>query len=259
MTRFAVRSCMTWTAAEPSTAVLLTRVAHMDGQVVDDEVLNVDGADVDDFGPRWDGARPLRLHIPVGSARVDYRATVDVAASPISTDGPLPMLGELDLDLFPWTLPSRYCPSDLLAATAEDLFADAPTTGALLESVRSWVESNVDYVPGTSDVYTGAAETMLQRTGVCRDLAHLTATLLRSLGVPARLVSAYALDLEPEDFHAVVEAHDGYAWRMLDPTGLAPVGTLARIVTGRDAADIAWGTTRGVVTLDSLEVAVARA
>jgi transglutaminase-like putative cysteine protease len=116
------------------------------------------------------------------------------------------------------------------------------------------VEANIEYVPGTSNVNSGADETMLKRTGVCRDLAHLTATLMRGLGIPARLASAYALDLEREDFHAVVEAHDGHAWRTLDPTGLAAVGTLARIVAGRDAADVAWGTTEGTLTLDHLEV-----
>ncbi len=259
MTRFTVRSRVAWTADGPATAVLLVRVAHAPGQTVDDEHLDVDGAEVDDPGPRRAGVRPLRLHLSPGPVRLHYTATVEVDTAPVDTDVALPMLDDLDLDLLPWTVPSRYCPSDVLAPTAEHLFADLPRTGALLEHVRGWVEANIAYVPGTSDVHTAADETMLRRTGVCRDLAHLTATLLRGLGVPARLVAAYALDLEPQDFHAVVEAHDGRSWRLLDATGLAPVGTLARIVTGRDAAEIAWGTTEGPITLDSLEVAVERA
>ncbi|MEX2486849.1 MAG: transglutaminase family protein [Nitriliruptoraceae bacterium] len=262
ITRLTVRASIDWTAEEPSTALLLVRVGHQVGQTVLRESVDVDGAEVDDISPRWGGARPLRLHLPTGGAHLRYAATVDVEgdlAVGTGVSARLPTLEDVDIDLFPWTLPSRYCPSDLLAPTAEDLFGDAPRTGLLLEHVRHWVERNIEYAPGTSNVNTGADETMLQRTGVCRDLAHLAATLLRALGVPARLASAYALGLEHEDFHAVVEAHDGTAWRTLDPTGLAAVGTLARIATGRDAADIAWGTTQGTLILDHLEVAVARA
>lgn len=259
ITRISVRAHLDWIAKQPSTAVLFVRVAQTPGQVVADEGLQVDNAEIEEFAPHpRTGARPLRLHASAGVVRLRYTAQVQLSAAPFNTDVELPTLGNLDLDLLPWTLPSRYCPSDLLAPTAEHLFGHVPRTGALLEHVRAWVEANVDYVPGTSDVHTAADETMLQRTGVCRDLAHLTATLLRGLGVPARLVGAYALDLEPPDFHAVVEAHDGRAWRLLDATGLAPVGTLARIVTGRDAADIAWGTTEGPLELTHLQVAVAR-
>ena len=259
MTRLTVRANIDWVAEEPATAVLLLRVADSPGQVVTEEDLRVVNAEVEDPGSRpGGGARPLRLHASAGEVCLRYLADVEVDDAPLDADVTLPTLGDLDLALLPWTLPSRYCPSDVLAPTAEHLFAEVPRTGALLEQVRGWVETNVAYVPGSSDVHTAADETMLRRTGVCRDLAHLTAALLRGLGVPARLVGAYALDLEPQDFHAVVEAHDGRAWRLLDATGLAPVGTLARIVTGRDAAEIAWATTQGPLTLDRLEVAVDR-
>ena len=259
MTGLTVRAHIDWTAEQPATAVLLVRAAHVPGQVVGAEELHVTNAEVEDPGPRpYGGARPLRLHASAGPVRLRYVAHVEVDDAPLDTDVTLPTLAGLDLDLLPWTLPSRYCPSDVLAPTAGHLFTDTPRTGALLEQVRGWVEANVAYVPGSSDVHTAADETMLRREGVCRDLAHLTATLLRGLGVPARLVSAYALDLEPPDFHAVVEAHDGQAWRLLDATGLAPIGTLARIVTGRDAAEIAWGTTEGPLAVDRLEVSVSR-
>ncbi|MBW3658909.1 MAG: transglutaminase family protein [Actinobacteria bacterium] len=254
-----VRAGVDWTADDDATTVLLVRVGEADAQRVRDEHLEVDGAEVDDPGVRWDGARPLRLRAAAGPVRLRYAATVEVDDDVRDTDVELPTLRDLDLGLLRWTLPSRYCPSDVIGPSAEALFGDAPRTGALLEQVRGWVEANVAYVPGTSDAHTAADETLLRRTGVCRDLAHLTASLLRGLGIPARLVAAYALDLDPPDFHAVVEAHDGMAWRLLDATGLAPVGTLVRIVTGRDAADIAWGTTEGPLTLDDLEVAVERA
>lgn len=259
MTTLNVHAAIDWEADEPATAVLLLRVAQLAGQRVLDEELQVEGTEVEHHGP-WDGggARPLRLHTTAGPVRLRYAATVALDDATPDTEVSLPTLAELDLDLLRWTLASRYCPADVLAPTAEHLFGDRERNGALLEEIRAWVGTNIAYVPGTSNVHTAADETMLRRTGVCRDLAHLTATLLRGLGIPARLVSAYALELQPPDFHAVVEAHDGHRWRLLDATGLAPVGTLVRIATGRDAADIAWGTTEGPLHLRQLDVGVAR-
>jgi transglutaminase-like putative cysteine protease len=260
MTTVTVHADIDWTAEDAATAVLLIRVADIAGQHLIEEDLQVEGSEVEEHGPRrGGGARPLRLHASPGPTRLHYAATVELEPTQLDAEVTLASLADLDLELLSWTLPSRYCPADVLAPTAEHLFGDLDRTGALLEHVRAWVETNIAYVPGTSNVHTAADETMLRRTGVCRDLAHLTTTLLRGLGIPTRIVSAYALDLEPPDFHAVVEAHDGQRWRLLDATGLAPVGTLVRIATGRDAADIAWGTTEGLLTLDRLDVGVARA
>ena len=47
------------------------------------------------------------------------------------------------------------------------------------------------------------------------------------------------------------------AWRLMDATGLAPVETIVRVATGRDAADVAWATGDGALVLDDLRVAAA--
>jgi len=90
---------------------------------------------------------------------------------------------------------------------------------------------------------------------VCRDFAHLVIGLARAVGIPARLVAAYAPGLSPMDFHAVVEAHVDGAWRVFDPTCLAPRQSLLRIATGRDAADTAFADVlSGTATLTTIEV-----
>ena len=127
----------------------------------------------------------------------------------------------------------------------------------MIPEVADWVRERIAYRPGASDSLTTADQTLLAREGVCRDMAHLTASLLRALDVPARVVAAYAPLLDPPDFHAVVEAHDGEAWRIVDATGLAPVELLVRIATGRDAADIAWASADGGLRLDDVEVTAA--
>jgi hypothetical protein len=57
------------------------------------------------------------------------------------------------------------------------------------------------------------------------------------------------------DFHAVTEADVDGTWCVVDPTRLAPTGALARICSGRDAADTAFLTTYGAhPQLDSMTV-----
>lgn len=95
----------------------------------------------------------------------------------------------------------------------------------------------------------------MAREGVCRDFAHVTAALLRANGVPARVTSVYAPGLEPMDFHAVAEALVDGQWYVVDPTLLAPRGSMVRIATGADASDTAFlSTLRGALELRGMSV-----
>lgn len=252
-----VQSISRWTSVEPGTALLMVAAAVHDDQRVLAENLVADGAGVQEGPRRGDGARPVRASTTHGAVSIEYDAVVAVDGSgrPCPFDGArLPGAGEVDFALLEWTLPSRYCPSDALAPTSAAEFCDLPRTRALIPAVADWVRRRVEYVPGASDVLTAADETLLRRQGVCRDMAHLAIALLRSLDVPARLVAAYAPGLDPPDFHALLEAHDGEAWRLVDVTGLAPVETVVRIASGRDAADVAWASTNGGLRLANVSV-----
>jgi transglutaminase-like putative cysteine protease len=190
-----------------------------------------------------------RLHllrgVAAGSLVIDYEATVaGVAQTPPVTDQ----------DWVRYLRPSRYCESDRLGPLARGEFAGLDRR-AMLAGVSSWVGRNLDYVAGSSRPIDGAVETLLAREGVCRDFAHLTAALLRANGVPARVTSVYAPGLEPMDFHAVTEALIDGRWDLVDPTLLAPRGSMVRIATGADASDTAFMTTlRGIVDLRDMEV-----
>ena len=190
-----------------------------------------------------------RLHIlkavPPGRLVVDYSCTVVGTAT-------APALSELEW--FQYLRPSRYCESDRLGPLARAQFAGL-TGSELLSGISNWVGVNVGYVPGSSRPIDGAVATLLGREGVCRDFAHLTAALLRANGIPARVVAVYAPGLEPMDFHAVVEACVDDAWVALDPTCLAPRGSMVRIATGADAADTAFLTNlRGGLELTGISV-----
>jgi transglutaminase-like putative cysteine protease len=78
-------------------------------------------------------------------------------------------------------------------------------------------------------------------------------TVCRSLNIPARCVTAYTKYEEPpQDFHAVVEAFLGDRWYLFDPTELAPIATLIRLATGRDASDVPFATFFGAARLRRL-------
>lgn len=252
-----VGTVMTWTSGGASSALLKVRAADHPDQRVMDEELVADGVRLEEGPTSADGARPVRMHLDDGRMALRYAAGVAVDGAERvcpRDDAPLPDAGEVAFDLLPWTLPSRYCPSDALGPTAEATFGELPRTRSLIPAVADWVRDSITYQPGASDHLTTADETLLARQGVCRDMAHLAVSFLRALEVPARMVAAYAPLLEPPDFHALLEAHDGTAWRIVDVTGLAPVHTLVRIASGRDAADIAWASGSGTLALDDVTV-----
>ena len=111
-------------------------------------------------------------------------------------------------------------------------------------------------MPGSTDGSTTAIDVLVTRAGVCRDFAHLSIAVCRALGIPARYVSGYAVDLEPPDFHGFMEAFLGGRWFLFDATRMAPIDRLVRIAAGHDAADVAFGTLFGEATLESMMISV---
>lgn len=191
------------------------------------------------------GTRLHLVDVVAGPIAVTYSSQISGTAAPAALS---------EMENIRYLRQSRYCESDVLAPTARSLFGGLK--GAeLVSAVRQWVATEVRYVSGSSNSTDGALRTLISRKGVCRDFSHLMVALLRSLDVPARMVSTYAPGLTPMDFHAVAEAFVDGAWHVLDATGTAPRQSLVRIATGRDAADIAFLTViGGQVNFQSLVV-----
>ncbi|MBN4926364.1 transglutaminase domain-containing protein [Hoyosella rhizosphaerae] len=190
-----------------------------------------------------------RLHSlssPVGHVVIEYSATLTGLADPIEVDA---------IDEALYLRPSRYAESDELLATAYAEFSGSKDPAEIFDAVTSWVSSHLSYVPGSSGPSDGAGHTLLHRQGVCRDYAHLTTAFLRALDVPARVVGVYAPGISPMDFHAVCEAFINGEWLIADTSRLGPRQSMVRMVTGRDAADIAFlSTYSGYVELISTKI-----
>lgn len=242
-----VRSHLELTVTEAADLVLAIAVSSDYEPTHESFAATLDGAPVEPttFADH-SGTRFHRLRVDPGALVIDYEARIVGEVEPAGA-GPY--------DLFAAGLPSRYVESDALAPTAAAEFAGIAPGADLLAAVSSWVGTQLAYVPGSSGPTDGAVKTLLERQGVCRDYAHLTAALLRARGIPARVAAVYAPGLDPMEYHAVTEAWIDGQWCVVDATALAPRQTLVRIATGRDAADTAFLTVlSGRCDLDALEV-----
>ena len=145
-------------------------------------------------------------------------------------------------DALRYLLASRYCQAERFVPFVTQRFGNR-SGGAKVLAIREWIEQRLDYVPGVSDANTTAADTFLERRGVCRDYAHLMIALCRAAQIPARIASVFAPRVDPPDFHAVAEVYLDGTWHLIDPTGMAEADEMAIIAVGRDAVDVAFLTT----------------
>lgn len=193
-----------------------------------------------------------------GEFKARYRAVADVERLlPVLTGVTSTLPGELPALVVPYLWPSRYCEADRFEQFVQREFRHAEG-GDKVVSMADWIFRNVEYRSGSSDGSTTAVDAFVKRQGVCRDFAHLLAAFARAAGIPARLVSAYAWDLSPPDFHAVVEVWLDNGWHLVDATGLAPIDGLVRIAVGRDATDIAFMTIFGSAEMRGQSIEVSR-
>jgi transglutaminase-like putative cysteine protease len=179
------------------------------------------------------------------------RATsvVETSDAPDAPDG----LGWHDLVAEPvidrfaeFLAPTPYVPADPeLVAIAGGLARGHQPAGAV-RAAGEWVADHLSYTPGVTEVSTSALEAFRAGHGVCQDYVHLSLSLLRAMGIPARYASGYLHtrgDAEPGDAvigesHAWIEAWLG-DWWPFDPTnGVAPGERHVLVGRGRDYADV---------------------
>lgn len=191
-----------------------------------------------------------------GRLIVDYRATVAIEriVSDCATLDSVPH-HLLPGETIQYLMASRYCPADRFQSFVDATFG-ATEGGAKVIAMRDWIHGHLRYVPGSSYSGTDATDTFVSRQGICRDYAHLLITFARAAGIPARIASVYALGVNPPDFHAVAEVFLGNQWHLVDATGMATEGAMAKIGIGRDAADIAFLTAFGPTWLNAQSVSV---
>ena len=201
------------------------------------------------------GNRYVRFQAPAGELSIDYNAEIELMPR-LDDPGSVPEVApsELPFTTLPHLYPSRYCQADRLIRAAQSDFGQLAPGHARVAAICNWIYDHIEYRRGTSDEHTSAADTLIDRAGVCRDFAHLGIALCRAMGIPARFVSCYAWRLDPPDFHAVFEAYLGGRWYLFDATRQAALDGLVRIGLGRDASEVAFTTINGTVEAGEMTV-----
>jgi transglutaminase-like putative cysteine protease len=202
--------------------------------------------EVETFTAGSEGNRLNRVVVEPGQINVSYQARMEMNPD-VETPGEVgeTPVAQMPPDVLTYLNPSRYCESDLLSRFAYEEFRHLYRGHSRVQAICNWVYEQLDYTPGSTNGTTTAADVLLSRTGVCRDYAHLAITLCRGLGIPARYIAGYAVNLQPPDFHGFMEAYLDGQWYLFDPTRLALVSGLVRIGVGRDAADVSFATLTG--------------
>ena len=256
MQTVSVTASLIYTLPQSSDILLSVEAIPMADQRLISDNLTVWGCGPMTPVPCMDGLGQRTWFTVSGRLDVVYTAQVEIDRAPTAIAGLEPgPHAALPAYVIPYLMPSRYCPSDLLENFVIDTFT-ATSKGALILEMAEWIYTHIDYVPGSTGYRATASDVFLGRRGVCRDFAHLLIAFARAADVPARMVSAYALGLDPPDFHAVVEVWLDGRWHLVDPTRLVPETNLVRIAVGRDATDVGFMTIFGTATLIEQSVIV---
>jgi transglutaminase-like putative cysteine protease len=167
---------------------------------------------------------------------------------------------DLPEDTLVFLLGSRYCETDLLSNTAWQLFERTAPGYVRVQAICDYVHNHISFDYLNARATRTAAEAFNERTGVCRDYAHLAIAFCRAMNIPSRYCTGYLSDVgteppfPPGDFAAWFEAWIGGRWHLFDPRNNVPRMGRVLMARGRDAADVAIATTFGPNTLDNFKV-----
>jgi transglutaminase-like putative cysteine protease len=256
--KFRVFSELQYEVMMPTTFIFNIQVSRTPSQYILEETLSIDPFfQLEEFKSANGDTRFLRLQVNHAmNFTIRYNAVVDLNYNMIDQQqllNTVPVI-KLDADVIPYLFPSRYCQSDKLQKLASKEFGHITNAYAKVSAINEWIFNNVEYVAGTTTSSTSAHDTLTERTGVCRDFAHLGITLCRALSIPARYFTGYAYNLNPPDFHACFEAYIEGEWIFFDPTKLVPANGLVKIANGRDAADASVARIFGASICHSINV-----
>ena len=272
MPRIDAISEQTYDVANQTTFLLQVAAQPCESQEIVDESLTltgpVDSGALEEHTLTGESNRLHRFVCPPGRVTIRYAATVETELSIADGVQESETLAHLPPETIRYTVPSRYCESDKLADWAGQTFGHLHADDSRVMAIANWIFDHFAYTPGATDASTSAADIILSGgaspgtdkpyQGVCRDYAHVMIATCRALDIPARYISGYVANLQPPDFHALVEVYVGNGWYLHDPTRLAPRTGLVRIARGLDAAETAFCTLIGSAQLVEQTVSAVR-
>jgi uncharacterized protein (DUF2126 family)/transglutaminase-like putative cysteine protease len=199
----------------------------------------------------------------------------DFFVEPEATEFPFAYASEYAEELAPYLVTEKAGP--LLTQFLVDVPMDKRNTTDFLVELNQRVQRQIGYLVRMEPGVQTPEETLRNKSGSCRDTAWLLVQILRHLGLAARFVSGYLIQLRPDlksldgpsgaaedftDLHAWTEVYlPGAGWIGFDPTSglLTGEGHLPLAATPhyRAAAPIS-GTAEAAKTEFSFEMKITR-
>jgi transglutaminase-like putative cysteine protease len=203
-----------------------------------------------------------RVMLPAGRFELRYDALIEANGDldPVVRDAVEHPISELPDEALVYTLPSRFCLSDVMFPQAIELFGGLAPGWDRVQAICDYVHGHLTFGYGSSDPLTTAVDAYEAGAGVCRDYAHLAITFCRALNIPARYSFGYMPDIDipppysPMDFCAWFEVFLGGRWWIFDARNNVRRRARVTIARGRDALDVAMLTTYGATRLETMVV-----
>lgn len=179
---------------------------------------------------------------------------------PVPEDALQHAIDDLPDDVLVYLLGSRYCDTDRLTDFAWKTFFKTAPGWPRIRAILDFTHKRIAFDYRKADPLRTAFGGYTDRTGVCRDFAHLAITLCRCMNIPARYCTGYLGDIgvprdpNPMDFSAWFEVYLSGRWYTADARHNTPRIGRILMATGRDATDVAMSTAFGPAVLKRFEV-----
>jgi len=203
-----------------------------------------------------------RIVAPAGRTRLFADGIVNDTGNPdiVAAGAGQHAVEDLPDETLVFLLGSRYCETDRLSEIAWSMFGNTPPGWGRVQAICDFVHRHIAFGYEHARASRTAWEAYCDRTGVCRDYAHLAVAFCRCMNIPARYCTGYLGDIgvpasdAPMDFAGWFEAFLGGEWHTFDARNNLPRIGRVLVGRGRDAADVAITTTFGPNTLSSFSV-----
>lgn len=254
---------LVYSLPQPTPMILVVNIheSRVADLVVADRLITEPSIEITNYRDNF-GNRCHRLMAPAGRLRLTAEAVVRDSGEPdeIVAEAGQHFVEDLPAESLVFLLGSRYCETDLLSQTAWQLFSGTAPGYGRVQAICDYVHNHIAFNYQNARATRSAAEADQERTGVCRDYAHLAIAFCRCMNIPARYCTGYLSDLGTlppygvGDFAAWFEAWIGGRWQLFDPRNNVPRRGRILMARGRDAADVAIVTTFGPNTLEQFTV-----
>lgn len=258
--RFGFEIEVTCTAPVPMLLALSTHTQFTGRLIGEDRVRSSNATEVVEYVDLF-GNRISRTVAPAGSTIFwsDCVAQVDGQPDKTAPNAIQHRVEDLPSETLTFLTASRYCDSDSLADFAWKQFGAVPEGWSRVQAICDYVHNHVTFGYKFGRPDKTALEVLEEKTGVCRDFAHLTASLCRAMNIPARYASGYLGDIGVpdagfDDFCAWIEVFLGGEWHTVDARYNTPRIGRILMVRGADAADVAMITSFGRYELTTFRV-----